>query len=411
MVAGATLGILLGGSLGAHWNDRAWLPLVLTIRAPGVIFLSALKAVAVPLVVVSVTLAVANLGELRSMGRAMGYTGAYFLATTLVAVITGIVLVQLIHPGSMFPMPATQAAPELSKNAPSSASEALYGVVTGMFPTNVFAAATEGNVLGLIVVAIFFGAILASQGERAKPVVNVLDTLDDALMRLVRILVWLAPIGLLCLVADRIGKAGGGPAVRAELARLGGYALTVVAGLLIHAVVTLPLVLWLFARRNPARYASGVSDALLTAFGTASSAATMGVTLRSVTEKNRVSPRAAELVIPLGTTVNMNGTALYEAVAVIFIAQASGVELDLSRLLVLALTATLAAVGAAAIPEAGLVTMVLVLGAVGLPATGIGILLSIDWILDRARTSVNVWGDAVGAAVVERRLEPTAPDE
>jgi len=181
--------------------------------------------------------------------------------------------------------------------------------------------------------------------------------------------------------------------------------LTVVAGLTLHACVTLPLLLWIFTRRSPRRYAAGMSDALLTAFGTASSAAAMGVTLRSVTEKNGVSRRAAELVIPLGTTVNMNGTALYEAVAVLFIAQASGIHLDFARLVVLALTATLAAVGAAAIPEAGLVTMVLVLSAVGLPASGIGVLLSIDWILDRARTAVNVWGDAVGAAVVERQIE------
>jgi Na+/H+-dicarboxylate symporter len=275
----------------------------------------------------------------------------------------------------------------------------------------VFAAATEGNVLGLIVVAIFFGGILGAQGERARPLLAVLDTLDDALMRLVRLLVWFAPLGLLCLVADRIGKAGGGGAVRVELARLGGYALTVVIGLVGHACITLPAILWLFTRRSPWRFAAGMSDALLTAFGTASSAATLGVTLRSVTEKNGVSPRAAELVVPLGTTVNMNGTALYEAVAVVFIAQASGVQLDLGKLIVLALTATLAAVGAAAIPEAGLVTMVLVLGAVGLPPTGIGVLLSIDWILDRARTTVNVWGDAVGAAVVEPHMGPPATDD
>jgi len=405
MVVGAVVGILIGGGLGSHWKEPAFLPLVLAIRAPGVIFLSALKAVAVPLVVVSVTLAVANLGDPRRMGRAVGITSFYFLATTLIAVLTGMLLVSLIKPGLMFAMPVAEAAPELSSKAPQSAAEAMYGVVTGMFPQNVFQAATEGNVLGLIVIAIFFGAILGAQGERGKPVVGVLDALDDALMRLVRLVVWFAPIGLLCLIADRIGKAGGGTAVQAELARLGGYALTVVGGLAVHACVTLPVILWLFTRRNPRRYAAGMSDALVTAFGTASSAATMGVTLRSVTEKNGVSARAAELVIPLGTTVNMNGTALYEAIAVMFIAQASGVELDFARLLVLALTATLAAVGAAAIPEAGLVTMVLVLSAVGLPASGIGVLLSIDWILDRARTSVNVWGDAVGAAVVEPRLD------
>jgi Na+/H+-dicarboxylate symporter len=149
-----------------------------------------------------------------------------------------------------------------------------------------------------------------------------------------------------------------------------------------------------------------MGQAIVTAFGTASSAATMGVTLACTTERNGVSPRAAEFVIPLGTTVNMDGTALYEAVAVLFIAQTLGVELGFVQQLVVLFTATLAAIGAAAIPEAGLVTMVLVLGAVGLPAESVGLILSIDWILDRFRTAVNVWGDSVGAAVVDRSLPP-----
>jgi Na+/H+-dicarboxylate symporter len=189
-----------------------------------------------------------------------------------------------------------------------------------------------------------------------------------------------------------------------EVAGLGWYAGTVLLGLGIHAFVSLPLVLLLVARRNPLRYLAGMGDALITAFGTASSAATLGVTLECVTKRNGVSERAAEFVVPLGTTVNMDGTALYEAVAVLFIAQTMGIELPVSRQLVVLVTATLAAIGAAAIPEAGLVTMVLVLTAVGLPAEGVGLILSIDWILDRFRTAVNVWGDSVGAAVVDRRM-------
>jgi Na+/H+-dicarboxylate symporter len=160
------------------------------------------------------------------------------------------------------------------------------------------------------------------------------------------------------------------------------------------------------AGRPVRRYAAGMLDALITAFGTASSAATMAVTLRGVIEKNGVGRRSADLVIPLGTTVNMDGTALYEAVAVVFIAQSLGIELSLVEHLLIAVTATLAAIGAAAIPEAGLVTMVLVLSAVGLPAESVGLLLSIDWILDRFRTAVNVWGDSVGAALVDRVASP-----
>jgi Na+/H+-dicarboxylate symporter len=178
----------------------------------------------------------------------------------------------------------------------------------------------------------------------------------------------------------------------------------VLTGLALHAFVTLPLLLLVLARRNPLRFFSGMGDSLVTAFGTASSAATLGVTLACLQEKNGVSARAADFVVPLGTTVNMNGTALYEAVAVLFIAQSLGIELGAASQMVVVMTATLAAIGAAAIPEAGLVTMLLVLTAVGLPPEGIGLILSIDWILDRFRTAVNVWGDAVGAAVVDRRL-------
>ncbi len=187
------------------------------------------------------------------------------------------------------------------------------------------------------------------------------------------------------------------------------YSVTVIAGLAVHALITLPIALRLLAGRDPIRYLSGMSEAVITAMGTASSAATLGVTLRCAVNRNKVSPRAADFVIPIGTTVNMDGTALYEAVAVVFVAQSLGVDLSGVQLVIIALTATLAAIGAAAIPEAGLVTMVLVLTAVGLPAEGIGLLLVIDWILDRFRTSVNVWGDAVGAAVVDRQLELADP--
>jgi solute carrier family 1 (neuronal/epithelial high affinity glutamate transporter), member 1 len=398
MGVGAAIGLTLGGTLGGHWKDPGWAAFVFVVRTPGVVFLSLLQALAVPLVMVSVLLAVANLGATRSMGRALGVTIAYFLLSTLLAVITGMLLVGAIQPGREFPM-ATASLPE---HAATSTAEALSGVVKNMFPSNLFAAATGGNILGLIIFSALFGVVLGRLKERARPLLRVLEVLNDALMRFVRALIWFAPIGILALVADRIGAAGGGSAVREELGRLRAYSLTVVLGLSIHAIFTLPLILRLVARRAPHRFAGKLSDALLTAFATASSAATLAVTLRCLTEKADVSPRAAELVVPLGTTVNMNGTALYEAVAVIFIAQASGVPLGPAHFVVIALTATLAAVGAAAIPEAGLVTMVLVLAAAGLPPTGIGMLLSIDWILDRVRTAVNVWGDAVGAAVVDR---------
>jgi Na+/H+-dicarboxylate symporter len=195
---------------------------------------------------------------------------------------------------------------------------------------------------------------------------------------------------------------GGGVAFAGELAKVGKYSLTVLVGLGAHGVIVLPLLLLLVARRNPWLYARNMGQALTTAFSTASSSATLPVTMECVEEKNGVSPASGDLVLPVGATINMDGTALYEAVAAIFIAQSYGIPLGFGDQLIIFFTATLAAVGAAGIPEAGLVTMVLVLQSVGLPLEGIGAILAVDWFLDRFRTTVNVWGDAVGAAVVER---------
>jgi len=195
------------------------------------------------------------------------------------------------------------------------------------------------------------------------------------------------------------------------LAQSGYYVATVLSGLAIHALITLPLILWIFTRRNPIRFIGQMSQALLTAFSTASSSATLPVTLECAITKARISSRSADFVIPLGATINMDGTALYEAAAAIFIAQAIGMDLSLTQQLTVAITATLAAIGAAGIPEAGLVTMVIVLNAVGIPTGYIGLILAVDWFLDRFRTAVNVFGDTVGAAVIEKSFgEPSSAE-
>lgn len=408
MLGGAVAGMLVGGLLGARWRSPELEPLVVALRLAGQVFLSLLKALVVPLVVTSIIVAVSRMGDLRRVGRVAGFTVFYFLSTTFFAVLTGLVLVNVIRPGaSGAAIPPPSSVPAA---ATRSTAEAIAELVSSMFPANLAAAAAEGNVLGLVVFSLIFGVALALEGERTGVLGDALDVANRALLRIVRAVVWLAPLGILGLVADRTGRAGGGAAVFEELSRLGWYATAVLSGLAVHALVTLPLLLFLLTRRSPARYAAGMFDSLLTAFGTASSAATLAVTLRCVVSNNRVSRKAADFVIPLGTTVNMDGTALYEAVAVLFIAQTLGVELTVLQQVAVLITATLAAIGAAAIPEAGLVTMVLVLSAVGLPAEAVGLLLSIDWILDRFRTAVNVWGDAVGAAVVERRLPATTGD-
>jgi Na+/H+-dicarboxylate symporter len=408
MALGAGSGVTLGAAAGARWTDPAFEPIALMVRLLGTIFLALLKALVVPLVASSVLLSVATLGDLRTVGRAAVLTIGFFVTTTIMSVGTGLALVNLLRPGVGAADGAALGGPVLEH--PPTAAQAIAEVVTGMFPPNLVAAAADGNVLGLIVFAALAGGALASMGERGRPLVTVLDAGNEMRLRLVRPVIWLAPIGIFGLVADRMGRAGGGVTVWAEFRALAWYAVTVLGGLAIHAAVTLPLILAVLGRRNPFRYAAGMGQALITAFGTASSAATMGVTLNCTTRRNGVSEEAAEFVVPLGTTINMDGTALYEAVAVLFIAQTLGVDLTIGQQIVVLLTATLAAVGAAAIPEAGLVTMVLVLGAVGLPAESVGLILSIDWILDRFRTAVNVWGDSIGAAVIDRALPSAPPD-
>jgi len=219
------------------------------------------------------------------------------------------------------------------------------------------------------------------------------------MMKIVHIILLIAPVGIFGLVAGRLG-ASGGDAFAGELARLGKYFVTVVLGLGLHGILVLPLILFLFTRRNPLTFFTGMAEALVTAFSTASSSATLPVTLRCAVERNKVAKESAGFVCPLGATVNMDGTALYEAVAAMFIAQSYGIDLNIGQQAVIFLTATLAAIGAAGIPEAGLVTMVMVLQAVGLPLEGIGGILAIDWLLDRFRTTVNVWGDSIGAAIM-----------
>lgn len=210
----------------------------------------------------------------------------------------------------------------------------------------------------------------------------------------------IAPLGVYGLIAERLGSLGW-DAFQLELVRTGAYSLTVLLGLGLHAFVVLPLILTVLARRSPWQYGKSIFSAVITAFSTSSSSATLPVTLRVVEENAGISNRVAGFVLPLGATINMDGTALYEAVAAIFIAQLYGVDLTIGTQFIIFLTSILASVGAAGIPQAGLVTMVMVLNAAGLPTEGIANILAVDWLLDRFRTSTNVWGDTVGCAVIE----------
>ena len=290
---------------------------------------------------------------------------------------------------------------EKVKGKSRSVGAVLRNVVVGLIPSNLFKAMANNEVLPLIIFSLLLGGVLTTLGKTGKPVIKVFVGLNDAIMKIVQLLMLTAPIGIGALIAGRLGDAGGFSGFGPEFIRLGKYAGTVIIGLSIHGMIILPLILRFFGQQNIRRYTLNTAPALTTAFSTASSAATIPLTMQCVTSGSGVSKRTASFVLPLGATINMDGTALYEAVAAIFIAQIYGIDLTSVQMVVIFLTATLAAIGAAGIPEAGLVTMVIVLQAVNLPIEGISLILVIDWFLDRCRTTVNVWGDAVGAAVVD----------
>ena len=413
--------------------------LAVKLHIGGEIFLKLLKMMVVPLVVMSVMSGILGLGDVRKLGRPGGAAVLYYLTTTVIAVCIGIVAVNVIRPGAgMTDSSAVTAIREegaqhsvkvkvrdalaeagnlppgeLSAVFPELAEEhketpkvgmILKNLVLMLFTDNLIRSASKMELLPLIVFSLVFAGVLTTMGARTAELRSMIEQVNDALLTFVLLLMKLAPLGIFCLVAARFGKAQADGKFVEVISQTGWYSLTVLTGLAVHALIVLPLLCWLIARKNPFRYIYDMSQALLTAFSTASSSATLPVTMECAITKAGVSKQSSDLVLPLGATINMDGTALYEAVAAIFIAQALGFDLSLTQNLIIAVTATLAAIGAAGIPEAGLVTMLIVLNAVNLPVEFIGLILPVDWLLDRFRTTVNVFGDAVGAAVVDRSI-------
>jgi len=379
-------------------------------RLAGLLFLRMLLLVVLPLVFTSMVCGISSLGSVRRMGRLGALTLLYYVATCALAVLLGMLLVQKIEPGASADDTFAYVEEQFLGQREVSLLETLVTVVTGnasepgsgMVPANLVAATAQTNVLAVILFALFFGAALGTLGEKGRPAVEFFRAANDALMKLVRWIIALTPLGVFGLIAHQIAASGGGRVFVAELERLGWFVATVSLGLAVHFVV-LCAVLRLLSGRSPLQYVYGLARALLTAVGTDSSSATLPVTIECV-QRCGVSSKAAGFVLPLGATVNMDGTALYEAVAAIFIAQSAGIPLSGAALVIIFLTATLAAVGAPGIPNAGLVTLLIVLAAVNLPPAGIGTILAVDWFLDRQRTAVNVFGDAVGAAVIDRYM-------
>lgn len=379
----------------------------LLINFLGKAFLNFLTLLVIPLIFASIIIGIKGLGDIRHTGRTGLRAVIYYFTTTAFAVIIGIIMVSVITPGKDMHT-TNEITQKVEGKEDLTAMETVLNVFVnednsnkGMFPKNIIGAAGSGNVLSVIFFSILLGGALTTIGSKKEIVFQFFDAINDALMKIIHLVLMFLPIGIFALITERIVKAGGIETLFTELKALSLYFITVVLSLSIHAIFVLPFIYFYITKKNPLTYAKNMLPALMTAFSTASSSATLPATIECVIENNKVSEKSASFVLPLGATINMDGTALYEAVAVIFIAQSYGISLGFTALLVVFLTATLAAVGAAGIPEAGLVTMVIVLNAVGLPLEGIGLLLSIDWLLDRCRTTVNVWGDSLGAGIID----------
>ncbi|KAM8885188.1 excitatory amino acid transporter 1-like isoform 1-T3 [Spinachia spinachia] len=433
-VAAVILGIALGFALRPYKLSYRE---VKYFSFPGELLMRMLQMLVLPLLVSSLITGMAALD-----GRASGRMGMraviYYTTTTVIAVFIGIILVLIIHPGKGSRDEFIKQ-PKIEQINPA---DAFLDLIRNMFPPNIVEACTKQfktqyakrvvhvtmtvndtiftlngsqvitreemipvpgsvngvNALGLVVFSICFGLIIGSMREKGQPLKDFFDCLNEVIMRLVAIIMWYAPIGILFLIAGKIVEMD-------DIADMGGqlgmYTVTVICGLLVHAIIVLPTLYFLVTRKNPFVFIAGLLQALITALGTSSSSATLPITFKCLEENNKVDKRVTRFVLPVGATINMDGTALYEALAAIFIAQVNDYDLNFGQILTISITATAASIGAAGIPQAGLVTMVIVLTSVGLPTDDITLIIAVDWFLDRLRTTTNVLGDSIGAGIVE----------
>ncbi|XP_065097902.1 excitatory amino acid transporter 4 isoform X1 [Paramisgurnus dabryanus] len=458
-VAAVVLGVLLGFALRPH---NLSIREVKYFSFPGELLMRMLQMLVLPLIVSSLVTGISSLDS-KASGK-MGIRAIiYYMVTTFIAVFIGIILVIIIKPGK-----GSRDRPMTSSGSiePVQAADAFLDLIRNMFPPNLVEAcfkqyktvykktmltrnititvnATESinstdlqasnfstvlqslqetveevvplsgssngvNALGLVVFSMCFGLVIGNMKQQGQALRDFFDCLNEAIMRLVSIIIWYAPVGILFLIAGKIVEMK-------DLALVGGqlgmYTVSVIVGLLIHGLFVLPLLFFVVTRKNPYTFIAGLLQALITALGTSSSSATLPITFRCLEENNHVDKRVTRFVLPVGATINMDGTALYEAVAAIFIAQVNDMDLNFGQILTISITATAASIGAAGIPQAGLVTMVIVLTSVGLPTEDITLIIAVDWFLDRLRTTTNVLGDSFGAGIVEHLSQQELQDQ
>lgn len=370
----------------------------------GTLFLNALKMLIVPLIVSSIIVGMMNIGSGEQLGRLGGKTLVYYASTSLMAILTGLLIVNLLTPGIVDGQPARDSI-GLSAHVESFTSKVegkgagdVVSVFLRMVPPNIVSAAANGQMLGLIFFSLLFGYFLTRIKEpQAQVLRHGWQAVLDIMMLMTDWVMKFAPLGVFALVAKVIAESGIGVFVT-----LGAFFITVLLSLAIHLFITMPVILRFIARVNPWRHFRAMSPALLTAFSTSSSSATLPLTMECVEKRAGVSNNVSSFTLPLGATVNMDGTALYECVAAIFIAQAYGLELSMATQFTIVLIALLTSIGVAGIPSASLVAISIILGSVGLPMEGIGLILAVDRVLDMCRTAVNVFSDSVAAVVIGR---------
>ena len=392
------LGIIIGYIFQNTHHGKPDGPIYTLITSLGVIFVRLLKMVIVPLIFTSIVTGVSGIGGGKSLGRVGFKTFLYYLTTSLFAILIGLTLTNLIQPGQGVNLGGQNAFDSAQLNKPGSPADILIR----MIPLNPFHAISSGDMLGIIFFAIFLGVgITRIDSKHSEILRNFFNSAFEVMMNITQIIIKLIPLGVLGLITKAVAISGFG-----LFAAVGKYMLTIAGGLSIHFFIVLPLLFYLLTGIHPRKHFSAMSSALVTAFATSSSNATLPVTMRSIEHNAGVSNKVSSFVLPMGATINMDGTALYECAGVIFISQVLGIDLTITQQFIIVITALLASIGAAGIPSAGLVMIFIVTQAVGFQdadvAVIIGTMLAVDRPLDMMRTMVNIFSDSIGASVIAK---------
>ena len=388
-----TIWIFIGFFLGIFAGTFIGEPVLLIAQTLASIFLRLLRMAIMPLVITSIISSVVQVGSAHGLGKMGLRTIVYYLTTSVLAILTGQILVNIFKPGV-----GAEIGLEATPDSIAAVEKGLGEIFLEIIPENPFAAAAAGDVLPMIFFSILLGFFVTQLKTDQKNLLgNFFEAAFEAMLKMTSFIIWTAPLGVFGIITNIVATSG-----FSAFKSLGFYFIIVLAGLAIHMFFTLPMLLWTLGKVSPIKHYKGMIPALLTAFSTCSTIVTLPLTMKAVTEVSGASKRSAGFVLPIGATVNMDGTALYESVAAIFIAQVYGFELSLGAQVTIAVTAVLASIGAASIPMSGMVMMSIILGAVGLPLEGVAIILAVDRILDMFRTTVNVFSDSCGAVIISR---------